>query len=199
METKKYDCKICKDTEWIYDRETNSAKPCKCREVKQYKRILEASGISEEFLRKKFNNFNAKHKEINDMKSMAIKFTKNFNEIKDKRNNSIALLGQPGSGKTHLSIAIANELMSQGIGVRYMPYRDEITKIKQSVTDDLNYAREMNKYKNATVLLIDDLYKRATYKDRAGREYVNDADIRVMFEIINYRNLNNAPIIVSSE
>jgi len=199
METKKYDCKICKDTEWIYCSETNSAKPCKCREVKQYKRILEASGISEGFLRKRFNNFNVKYAEIKEMKKMAIAYTKKFNDIRYMKNNSIALLGQPGSGKTHLSIAIANELMGQGVGVRYMSYRDEIPKIKQSVTDEINYSREMNKYKNATVLLIDDLYKNATYKDRAGREYVADADLRVMFEIINHRYLKNAPIIVSSE
>lgn len=199
-ETKKYECNICQDTEWIIDKKTNTAKPCKCREVKRYKKILETSGISEEFLKKRFGNFNTKYKEIDEMKKMAMKYTKDFNGIKDKRNNSIALLGQVGSGKTHLSIAIANNLMKQGIGVRYMSYRDEITKIKQSVTDDLNYAREINKYKNATVLLIDDLYKKATYKDkRTGMEYVSDADIRVMFEIINHRYLKNAPIIISSE
>lgn len=198
-ETKKYECNVCKDTEWIIDKKTNTAKPCKCREVKHYKKILETSGISEEFLKKRFGNFNAKYKEIDEMKKMAMKYTKDFNQIKNKRNNSIALLGQVGSGKTHLSIAIANNLMKQGIGVRYMSYRDEITKIKQSVTDDLNYAREINKYKNATVLLIDDLYKKATYKDRTGVEHVVDADIRVMFEIINHRYLKNAPIIISSE
>lgn len=133
------------------------------------------------------------------MKKMAMKYAKDFNQIKDKRNNSIALLGQPGSGKTHLGIAIANELMGQGIGVRYMEYRTHVPQIKQVANDYISYATEINKYKNATVLLIDDLYKKATYKDRTGKEYVSDADIRVMFEIINHRYLKNAPLIVSSE
>ena len=47
----------------------------------------------------------------------------------------------------------------------------------------------MDKFKNASVLLIDDLFK--------GK--VNDSDINIMFEIINHRYLNNKPIICSSE
>ena len=65
--------------------------------------------------------------------------------------------------------------------------------------DEESYAREINKYKNATVLLIDDLYKNATYKNRAGYEYLNDADKRAMFEIVNYRYFKGAPMIISSE
>lgn len=195
----KYECAECKDTEWILDAENNTARPCKCRDAKQYQRILDNSGISEAFRLKTFDNFNIKNQRIKAAKDLAVKYCKEFSEIKDDENNSIAFLGQVGSGKTHLSIAIANELMGQKIGVRYMQYREDITKIKQTVTDDVNYAKEVNKFKSASVLLIDDLYKGAVYKNRAGQEMVNEADQRVMFEIINYRYLKKAPIIVSSE
>lgn len=140
-----------------------------------------------------------RYKEIDEMKKMAMKYAKDFSQTKDRKNNSIALLGQPGSGKTHLGIAIANELMNKGIGVRYMEYRTDVPRIKQVANDYISYANEINKYKNATVLLIDDLYKKATYKDMRGIEHVADADLRAMFEIINHRYLKNAPIIVSSE
>ena len=70
-----------------------------------------------------------------------------------------------------------------------MPYRDSITKIKQSITDEINYNKEMELYKNAQVLLIDDLFK--------GN--VTGADINAMFSIINYRYMKKLPIIVSSE
>ena len=194
-----YFCDICKDTEWIIDEETNTARPCKCREAKIYKRILESSGISEAFLSKTFKNFVVKNKDIAAAKKMATNYVRNFDEIKNSKNNSIAFLGQVGAGKTHLSIAIANELMNKGIGVRYMQYREGITKIKQVVNEEYSYAKEINKYKNATVLIIDDLYKSATYRNRTGIEYLNDADERAMFEIINHRYLIQAPIIVSSE
>lgn len=193
------DCNICKDEEWILDPIANSAKPCSCREVKTYKKILETSGITDAFLKRKFDNYVFQSKECQMAKAAAMDYVKRFDEIKQTETNSIALLGQVGSGKTHLSIAIANELMKKNIGVRYMQYREDITKIKQVVNDEMNYAREINKYKSAKVLLIDDLFKKATFKNRAGQEILNDADARVIFEIINYRYFNNAPVIISSE
>jgi len=132
-------------------------------------------------------------------KDMAMKYCENFEAISDTENNSIAFLGQVGSGKTHLSIAIANHLMAKNIGVRYMQYREDIMRIKQSAIDEEAYNREIGKFKTATVLLIDDLYKGAVQKNRMGYQYVNEADLRAMFEIINYRYLKKAPIIVSSE
>lgn len=126
-------------------------------------------------------------------------YVKKFDSIKNLRNNSIAFLGQVGAGKTHLSIAIANEFMKRNIGVRYMQYREDITRIKQVAMDEESYAKEINKYKNATVLLIDDLYKNATHRTRAGYEVLNDADKRAIFEIVNYRYFKNAPMIISSE
>lgn len=194
-----YECDICKDEEWLFDKENNTARPCKCREAKHYKRIIESSGITEAFLQRNFENFKPTNKITADAKAMAMDYVKKFDNIKNLRNNSIAFLGQVGAGKTHLSIAIANELMKRNIGVRYMQYREDVTRIKQVAMDEESYAKEINKYKNATVLLIDDLYKNATYRTKTGYEGLNDADKRAMFEIINYRYFKNAPIIISSE
>lgn len=198
---KQYECDICKDEEWIEDDKTGRYVPCKCRELKQIKRILENSGISQAFQNKTFDNFEVKNKPsiITKAKNMAIKYLEEFENIKNTDNNSIALLGQVGSGKTHLTIAIVNALMRKGIPVRYMQYREDIMKIKQAANDDENYNKEIGKFKNSTVLLIDDLFKGAVTTGRNGRKYVNDADVRAMFEILNYRYLKNAPFIISSE
>lgn len=195
----KYECNLCRDEEWIYDSITNTAKPCSCREMKNYKKILDSSGITKAFLERNFNNFVPQNIGSKNAKDVAINYVKQFDDLIKTRGNSIALLGQVGSGKTHLSIAIANKLMERNIGVRYMQYREDITKIKQVANDEESYTREINKYKRAKVLLIDDLYKNATYKSRTGYESLNDADKRAMFEIINYRYFNNAPMIISSE
>lgn len=197
-EDKQYDCKICKDEEWIYDRDNNSARPCNCREVKLYKRILEGSGITGAFLMKTFENYKPFSKHTEKAYITSLDYCNRFTEIRDTKNNSIALLGAVGSGKTHLSIAIANKLMEQNIGVRYMQYREDVPKIKQLITDEEQYSKEMNKYKNCTVLLIDDLYKNAIGRGPNG-EYVNEADKRLMFEIINHRYFVGLPMIVSSE
>ena len=98
-------------------------------------------------------------------------------------------MGQPGSGKTHLSLSIANVLMDKGVGVVYMGYRDVITQIKQNIMDEVYYNKVMNRYKNAKVLLIDDLFKGS----------ISKSDINIMFELINYRYFNKLPVIVSTE
>jgi DNA replication protein DnaC len=184
-----FNCEICKDTEWIINTETNSAAPCKCQETKRYKQILENCGISEAFLKKRFDNYIPKNQAQKEAKATAQQYVKDFQYIRNERNNSIAFLRQVGAGKTHLSIAICNKLMEQGVGVRYMQYREVITHLKQNMVDEEFYQREMNKYKNAPVLLIDDLYKGKT----------TESDINLVYEIINHRYLKGMPIILSCE
>ena len=98
-------------------------------------------------------------------------------------------MGQVGAGKSHLSFSIANELMDAGVGVVYMSYREVITRLKQNIMDEVYYHRVMGKYKNARVLLIDDLFK--------GK--VTDSDVNIIFELLNFRYFNKLPVIVSCE
>ena len=193
-----YECEICKDNDWIFDPDTNTAKKCKCAEVKHYKRIIESCGITGAFLERNFDNYEVVSKQTELMLNTAKDYTATFHLIQNTKNNSLALLGQVGIGKTHLTIAVANELMKKNIGVRYLQYREDIPRIKQVITNEIDYNNAVNKFKTAPVLLIDDLYKNAIGKGPYG-EYLNDADKRVMFEIINHRYFNGLPIIVSSE
>lgn len=186
-----YKCSKCKDVglveivkeEGIFYRE------CECREIERMRNILEQSGISNEYQKISVNQYKVYSQATRLAKKAAIDYVMHFEEIKNDRQNSIAFLGQVGAGKTHLSIAIANALMNRGIPVRYMPYRDVITELKQNMLDEEFYQREIEKYKKAKVLLIDDLFKGKT----------TEADINIIFEIINHRYLARMPIIVSSE
>ncbi|MGF7059253.1 DNA replication protein DnaC [Brassicibacter mesophilus] len=204
-----YECELCKDTEWIdmYDEDgrITSSKPCKCREIKTYKRMLQESGISSDFLEIGFKEFETegRHETVVKAKESAITYVKHFMDLKDLRKNSITFLSKNiagkktgiGAGKTHLSIAIANNIMKKyRVGVLYMPYRDVITRLKQNMIDEDYYQKEVSKYKDASVLLIDDIFKGVIKNNK-----VNDTDINIMFEIINHRYLNKKPVICSSE
>lgn len=68
-----------------------------------------------------------------------------------------------------------------------MQYRDAITRLKQSLLDEENYQREINRYKRAIILFIDDLYK--------GK----GKDDNIVYEIINYRYFAGLPMIITSE
>ena len=168
----------------------NEAVPCECRQVRQAEEILKKSGISEEFRNKRFNNFNYTiENQVYEAYKEAYMYTKNFKSLEKERCNSVLFMGQSGCGKSHLSLAIANSFMKNGIGVVYMNYREDMTSIKQNILDSEVYNKYLNRYKNARVLLIDDLFK--------GN--ITPSDINIIFEIINYRYFNNKPIIVSTE
>lgn len=187
LEEDEYKCSKCRDLRFIL--KDNEAIPCTCKALREAEEILLNSGISEEFRKKNFDNFDYSYNmEVCEAFSKAKEYVKNFD--KDSKNNSsIIFVGQVGSGKTHLSMAIANSLMKKGVGVLYMPYRDNIISLKQNMMDEEYYQKAMNRFKKATVLLVDDLFKGS----------ISGSDVNIMFEIINYRYLNGLPVIVSCE
>lgn len=188
----KYKCEKCKDTEVIlYTKNgVEYGRDCECKEVKMSLRIMANSGLCEEDLKKTFKDFETFNEEkLIKAKQKAAKYIKEFNDIKTARNNSFLLCGLSGRGKTTLGIIIANNLLSNKVGVRYMSYRDEIVKLKQVVNDEVNYSDRINRLKTSKVLFIDDLFK--------GK--ITDSDINIMYEIINYRYLERLPMIISTE
>ena len=150
--------------------------------------MFENSGIKDENYT--FSNFQEWNEASKSMKITATQYYQNFTKIMNDRQNSIALLGQVGSGKTHLTLALGLNIMkSKKLPVVYFSYRDTITSIKQNMTDEEYYRRQLDRFQSAKVLLIDDMLKGKT----------SDSDKNIMFEIINYRYINRKPIIVSSE
>lgn len=162
---------------------------CKCQEIEIAKRQWKSTGINPEKSNQTFSNFQVWNKSSKLAKSTAITYLKEFENIKNSRKNSIMFCGQVGSGKTHLSIALALNFIQKGIKVIYMPYRDIVTELKQNMLDEEFYKKQIGKFQQADILLIDDLFK--------GK--INETDINIMFEIVNYRYLNSLPIIVSTE
>lgn len=184
-----YKCTKCKDRLFV-ELSDGSYAPCECRQLRIAEDKLKASGISEEFRKMRFENFNyEKSIEVMEAYAKAKSYSKNFKVIRAARRNSMMIMGQVGSGKTHLAMAVSNLLLDKSVGVIYMPYRSIITKIKQCITDEENYQREIRMYKEAQVLLIDDLFK--------GR--ITESDINIIYEIVDYRYFKNLPIVVTTE
>ena len=156
-----YSCDKCKDTTWILDNTGRVIERCKCYELIRVKEQWEASGLKTGDLDKTFKSYEPWNSTTKHMKNVVTSYYLRFKEIEKTDQNSILLCGQPGVGKTHLCMALANNFIkNDGKKVVYMPYRDAITKLKQSVSENKEYYQELiNKYKKAEILLIDDLFK----------------------------------------
>ena len=101
--TVKYDCNKCRDTTYILV--GDEAFPCSCKEVRRAKKILDDSGISEEFSKKTFDNFDySRNVQTIDSYTVARSYVRDFDKIKNNRKNSVIFMGSVGGGKTHLSI-----------------------------------------------------------------------------------------------
>ena len=185
-----YSCNRCKDTTWIFDDNGKVIERCKCYEVMKVREQWEASGLKTDDLDKTFKTYEPWNNITKHMKSATTNYYLRFKEIEKSKHNSILYCGQPGVGKTHLSIALANNFIKKdNKKVVYMPYRSVITNLKQNILDKEYYKNLVGKYQQAEILLIDDLFK--------GK--VNETDINIMFEIVNHRYINKLPIIASTE
>lgn len=185
-------CSLCNDvgmviskTEGVY----TSYKPCKCLEMDKLNAKWRNSGLSIADLDKTFSNFDAWNDEIKKLKDIATGYYLTFEKNKKSRSNSILLSGVPGCGKTHLALALCNNFLKNGKKVLYMPYTQASIELKQNVINAEEYKNTMGQYKNAEILLIDDLLK------GKSTEY----DKNILFELINHRYINNMPMIISTE
>lgn len=160
--------KVCtpdKASEW---KDTYS-KQCECVRRKEIARLMAASGITEEFEKLLFGNFitDGKPDRIKDAYECAVEYYKDFQKIKGERQNSIALLGQPGSGKTHLLTAIMNNLIKKkSVHCMYFPYVEGMGDLKANFD---NLKAKLDAMRKVEVLFIDDLFKPINGQPRANR------------------------------
>lgn len=156
---------------------------CECYKREQTLKLWASAGLTTDLKTRTFETYKPYNADTSKAKGIAAIFAKDF------KSESIAFIGQPGSGKTHLGMAIMLNFLEKGIQTVYFAYREEITRLKQNIMDQEIYQKEISKYKHCNVLFIDDLFK--------GK--VTDSDIKIMFEIINHRYINRKPVIISSE
>lgn len=163
---------------------------CECFIQSKTERIFSASTITGEFRLKTFDKWKTAYlpEIVRNAHKCALAYIGYFETVRNTRQNSIGLLGNSGSGKTHLLMSIANFLMQKNIPLLYFPYVEGFNEIKNDLD---NLEAKINKLQKVEVLFIDDLYK--------GRVTPTPFVIEQLFAIVNYRYMNNLPMLISSE
>ena len=187
-EVNKYECDKCRDLGYVFVKtkeKSEAAKPCECLQKRRTSQILEKCGLSESFKKKTFATYSCKSQNQVRAKHKALIYCDQF----EKERKSIILSGKSGAGKTHLGIAIMLKLVNQNENCKYIEYHDMMISLKQSVMDDINHMRELEKLLNPKVLFIDDFLK--------GN--ITPTDLNYIYRIINTRYITNKPVIISTE
>ena len=183
-----YKCPKCRDLGYVFVKDDDNnevASPCECLAKRQAFEKLQKCGLSEAFKKKTFSTYTCSNQNQIQAKHKALVYCKEFLSS----NSSLILSGHSGTGKTHLGIAVMLELINKNINCKYVEYNNMMVNLKQSVMDEENHMREMEKYLNPRVLFIDDFLKGKT----------TPADLNYIYRIINTRYITGKHVIISTE
>lgn len=194
-----YDCPKCKNKLMIAvpkEREygwEEVHRVCSCIDIRKTLKRLERSGLQGVFNKNTFDKYRVEHEWQRVLKEKAVAYAA-------KPDGAWFFIGgQSGCGKSHLCTAIAGELLKSGKAVQYMLWIQDADTLKGCVLDAEKHGEMMERLKKVEVLYVDDLFK--TGNDANGRPLPpTAADIKIAFDILNYRSLNPRLItIISSE
>ena len=108
------------------------------------------------------------------------------------------LLGQNGSGKTHLAVAIANALIDKNYLVRFVTFHDLLDQLSKSRTQKKETYSVIDKYREADLLVVDDIF-RTTIREWNGSRNVIMGHVDAMFRIMDYRYFNKKATVITGE
>jgi len=104
-----------------------------------------------------------------------------------EKHENIIFVGQPGTGKTHLSIALGLKALAYGYTVLFTTVWDMITTLQQSRADH-TYKRKIDYYLKPDLLILDEL----------GYKTMGETTVEDFFEIVSARYEKKAIIITSN-
>jgi DNA replication protein DnaC len=102
------------------------------------------------------------------------------------KKENLVFIGQPGTGKTHLSVALGLKALGYGHTVLFTSVADMITTLEQSRAD-LSYRQKLQIYLKPDLLILDEL----------GYKSMAESTVEDFFEIVS-RRYEKASIIITS-
>lgn len=156
---------------------------CECMKVRKAIRRMNRSGLRNVLGKYRFDTYRAAEPWQQIVKRKAEAYAQA--QLADASADDWFFIGgASGAGKTHLCSAICRELLSGGMEVRYMLWRDESARLKACINEP-EYQKAIQELKTVKVLYIDDFFKCGYGRD--GAQKPTAADLNLAFEILNYR------------
>lgn len=190
-----YRCKRCNDTG--YYEENGRTLVCNCLKRALVSCACEELNRTAPLSLSTFESFSLDYydKEIDSKTGISpynhmskiLRYCRSYADNFVKNSESILMKGATGLGKTHLSLAIANEVIKKGYGVIYVSAPSLMQKLeKQHFSRYDDSAIDM--LVECDLLIVDDL----------GTEFHGQFSVSQMYNIFNSRMLANKPIIINT-
>lgn len=183
-----YVCKICSDTGFV------GTKMCSCLKQLLITKNIQSSGMGNLIDKQSFDNFSLEVYKDNPerLKRMQfnVKVAKNFAQSFARHHDNLLLIGTTGTGKTHISTAIAKEVINQGFDVLYDSTQNIIDDFESDkFRSGYNHSEPLSeKYLECDLLIIDDL----------GAEFVTQFSVSALYNLINTRQNKGLSTIIST-
>ncbi len=184
-----YICEKCSDTGFI-----DGVKMCSCFREALATESIKNSGIGNLIERQSFDNFDiARYKDNSDLYEKMkynLDTAKHYARDFGREKFNLVMMGFTGTGKTHLSTAIAKELIIRGYDVIYDSAQNIISDFEADrfKSGYGPYEPKADKYLECELLIIDDL----------GTEFVNQFSLSCLYNLINTRENRGLPTILST-
>lgn len=156
---------------------------CKCMEVRRCIREMKKLGINPDYT---FEHF----KPEEQWQQYILEQAKTYCEEKE---GWFFIGGQVGCGKSHICTAILKEFIKAKAACKYMLWVDVGRELKATINDVDKYKKLIKSIQCSEVLYIDDFLKTSD-SDRPTL-----ADLKLAYEILNYRYNAKLTTIISSE
>ena len=183
-----YTCTDCSDTGFV------GTKMCKCLKQLLITKNIQSSGMGNLIDQQSFDNFNIdvykNQPEIKARMERNLKIAKAFAENFARHHDNLLLIGTTGTGKTHVSTAIAKEVISQGFDVLYDSTQNILNDFeKDKFKSGYNQTESASdKYLECDLLIIDDL----------GAEFITQFSVSSLYNLINTRQNKGLSTIIST-
>lgn len=164
------------------------------RQMERIKLLIGQSGMGARFLRRTFETFTVDNTN-RQAYTAARDFADNFDKMLPRKGtpepgkNGLFICGDPGTGKTHLAAAIANQLLYKGRAVVCMTMIDLLKRIRRTFSPGGGEeSAVLDIYKTVQLLIIDDM----------GKEPPTEWTVSTIYDIINGRYEAYLPTIVTT-
>lgn len=192
-----YTCKKCKDTGYYEDK--GKTVVCSCLKKTLIACACEELNRTAPLSLSTFESFSLEYYDKNadssngivpyEHMSKILRYCQHYADNFKKDSESILMKGHTGLGKTHLSLAIANEIIKKGYGVIYVSAPTLMQKLeKQFFSSGEKDDSTINMLLECDLLIVDDL----------GTEFHGQFSVSQMYNIFNSRMLSNKPIIINT-